>query len=73
MNVDWELEDLEKVFIRYGFNTERWLIPRKNSHLKLMSKAIEIVEEHDDREDLVIIYYARHALINNSRQATWSW
>lgn len=73
MNVDWEVEDLEKVFMKYGFGTERWLIPRKNPHLRLMSKAIELVELHNDQDDLVIIYYAGHALINNSRQATWSW
>ena len=73
MDVDWELHDLNNVFMKYGFNTERWLIPTKNPHLKLMSKAIEIVEQHNDQDDLVIIYYAGHALINNARQATWSW
>lgn len=74
--MEWELDDLEKVFMKYGFNTERWLIPRKNAHLKLMSKAIDVVEhhEHDNaREDLVIVYYAGHAFINNARQATWCW
>ena len=73
MDVEWELEDLQKVFVKYGFNTEKWLIPTKNSHLKLMSKAIEVVEQHSDHEHLVIIYYAGHALINNARQATWTW
>lgn len=73
MNVEWELDDLEKVFMRYGYNTERWLIPTKNSHLKLMSKAIDVVEDHDGKDDLVIVYYAGHAYINAARQATWCW
>ena len=41
-----------------------------------MSKAVDVVEQHDrddGREDLVIVYYAGHAFINNARQATWSW
>ncbi|KAF8860407.1 hypothetical protein BDZ45DRAFT_312341 [Acephala macrosclerotiorum] len=71
MNVDWELDDLEKIFRQYGFDTESWLIPRKNAHLKLMSKAVEIVENHDGKDDLVIVYYAGHAFINTARQATW--
>jgi hypothetical protein len=73
MNVDWELDDLEKVFTRYGFNTERWLIPTKNSHIKLMSKAIDVVEKHEEGEDLVIVYYAGHGAVNGDRKATWSW
>jgi hypothetical protein len=73
MNVDWELDDLDKVFMKYGFNTERWLIPSKNAHRKLMSKAIDLVENHDGEDDLIIVYYAGHAYINASRQATWCW
>jgi hypothetical protein len=69
MNVDWELDDLKKVFKTYRFNTEQWFISRKNSHLKLKGKALDIVKKHDDRNDLVIVYYDGHAFINNSRQA----
>ncbi|KAH9219799.1 hypothetical protein DL95DRAFT_51020 [Leptodontidium sp. 2 PMI_412] len=72
MNVEWELDDLEKVFRNYGFGTERWLIPTKNSHLKLMSKVVDVVEENDGNGGLVIVYYAGHAGINSSRGATWT-
>lgn len=68
-----ELDDLEKVFKNYGFGTDRWLIPTKNSHLKLMSKVVSVVEEHDGRDELVIVYYVGHAGINASRGATWNW
>ncbi|KAL2064350.1 hypothetical protein VTL71DRAFT_4844 [Oculimacula yallundae] len=72
MNVEWELDDLGKVFGKYGFETEKWLIPSKNSHLKLMSKVVDVVEEHDGDGGLVIVYYAGHASINASRGATWT-
>tara|TARA_R110002060_G_scaffold21322_2_gene28930 strand:- start:392 stop:724 length:333 start_codon:yes stop_codon:yes gene_type:complete len=71
--VGWELDDLEKVFRNYGFETNRWLIPSKNSHLKLMSKVVDVVEENDGSGNLVIVYYAGHAGINSSRGATWTW
>jgi hypothetical protein len=73
MGVDWELQDLKNVFLKYGFDAEIWLIPTKNSHLKLMIKAIDVVTKNENEENLVIMYYAGHALINNARQATWSW
>ncbi|KAH7348578.1 hypothetical protein BKA65DRAFT_262573 [Rhexocercosporidium sp. MPI-PUGE-AT-0058] len=72
MNVEWEVDDLEKVFRHYGFETDRWLIPTKNSHLKLMSKVVDVVEENDGNGGLVIVYYAGHAGINSSRGATWT-
>ncbi|PVH82437.1 hypothetical protein DL98DRAFT_513879 [Cadophora sp. DSE1049] len=72
MNVEWELDDLEKVFRNYGFETDRWLIPSKSSHLKLMSKVVDVVEENDGSGNLVIVYYAGHAGINSSRGATWT-
>ncbi|CZT07236.1 uncharacterized protein RCO7_07252 [Rhynchosporium graminicola] len=72
MKVEWELEDLEKVFGNYGFETEKWMIPSKNSHLKLMSKAVDVVKEHDGNGGLVIVYYAGHAGINANRGATWT-
>ncbi len=71
--VEWELDDLEKVFRNYGFETERWLIPTRSSHLKLMGKVVDVVEERDGDGGLVIVYYAGHARINASRGATWTW
>jgi hypothetical protein len=89
MSVEWEMDDLEKVFKRYGFETEKWLIPTKSSHLKLMSKILHVVESHDRdlsgqdtanrgeaakaTGDLVIVYYAGHGFVNEERKATWCW
>ena len=76
MNVSWELEDLEKVFRRYGYETVRWLIPTRNAHLRLTSKVVEVVEAIEEKRDgtgLVIVYYAGHAFVNERRMSTWCW
>jgi hypothetical protein len=73
MNVDWELDSLQKVFMNYGFDTEKWLIPSQYSHLMLNNKVSALVQKYNDQDSLVIIYYAGHGFINDSRQATWTW
>ncbi|RDL34352.1 uncharacterized protein BP5553_07480 [Venustampulla echinocandica] len=71
MGVEWEVDDLEKVFMCYGYNTERWLIPTKSAHLELMARALDIVKKHNDQGDLLIVYYAGHGFINPDRKSTW--
>lgn len=73
MNVDWELDDLQKVFTNYGFDTEKWLIPSQYSHLMLNNKVSTLVQKYNDQDSLVVIYYAGHGFTNSSRQATWTW
>jgi hypothetical protein len=73
LGVCYEVEALEKVFRRYGFSTETWLIPTENSHLKLMIKAANFVEMYESLETLFVVYYGGHAMINPARQSTWSW
>ncbi len=73
MNVEWELEDLQKAFSKYGFDTERWLIPSQRSHLKLNNKVSNLVEKYNDQGSLVIVYYAGHGYTNDARRATWAW
>jgi hypothetical protein len=60
LQVEWELNDLEKVLADYGFR-------------KTMSKAIEFVEKYEAEDTLFIVYYGGHAKINQARQSTWSW
>jgi Caspase domain len=74
LEVEWELEELRDVFRdSYGFSTYTWLIPTQNSHLKLMSKALRFVEDCEDQDSLLIVYYGGHGVINKARQSTWSW
>jgi hypothetical protein len=74
MGVEHELNDLAEVFQKaYGFQTETWLIPTLEPHFALMTKALEIVQRFGIENDLLIVYYAGHGLMNDSRQAVWTW
>ena len=74
MGVEYELDDLEKVFKNaYGFETETWLIPTFKSHLALNRKAMQFVDDFGNAENLLIVYYGGHGLMNGSRQALWTW
>ncbi|KAF5018727.1 hypothetical protein F66182_9286 [Fusarium sp. NRRL 66182] len=73
LEVEWELNELHKVFRDlYGFTTEQFLIPTQNSHRKLNHKALSFVEEHENEETLLVVYYGGHGVINKARQSTWS-
>ncbi|KAM0129934.1 hypothetical protein ACHAO1_008186 [Botrytis cinerea] len=64
-----EFNALRSMFeICYGFTTDTWSIPSTHSHNKLMLQA----KKHGTEDNLIIIYYGGHAVINNSRQTTWS-
>ncbi|KAE9374104.1 hypothetical protein N431DRAFT_556511 [Stipitochalara longipes BDJ] len=71
LNVEPELSDLARVFRKYNFGTESWLIPAQNSHRKMMLKAGEFVEKHESKDCLMVVYYGGHAYINPARQSTW--
>ncbi|KAI8713303.1 C2 domain-containing protein [Fusarium sp. LHS14.1] len=73
LEVEWELNELHKIFRDlYGFSTEQFLIPSHNSHRKLNLKALSFVEEHENEDTLLIVYYGGHGVINKARQSTWS-
>ncbi|KAA8576133.1 hypothetical protein EYC84_006293 [Monilinia fructicola] len=68
-----EFNALRSMFeICYGFTTDTWSIPSTHSHNKLMLQAVNYIEKHGTEDNLIIIYYGGHAVINNSRQAIWS-
>jgi hypothetical protein len=72
LNVHPELNRLNNKFQDYGFATNTWLIPSRDSHLELMSKAIDLIRASDNERNLFIVYYAGHGRINNARQAEWT-
>jgi len=74
MGVRYELNDLAQLFEKaYGFETETWLIPTLEPHFAMMTKALDTVQHFGKAHDLLIVYYAGHGLMNDSRQAVWTW
>jgi hypothetical protein len=75
LGVESELSTLRDVFERqYGFNVETWLIPAtEKSHNSLTQKALNFIDNFDSKDNLFILYYAGHGLINEHRQSTWAW
>jgi hypothetical protein len=73
MGVKDELDRLERVFKKFEFNTNIWLIPSDNPHLELMIKVASFVKKYEHEDCLLITYYGGHAAINSARQSTWYW
>jgi hypothetical protein len=74
MGVALELDDLAKTFTSaYGFETETWLIPTAKSYFALTTKALQTVRDFGDPDNLLIVYYGGHGLINDVRQGVWTW
>jgi hypothetical protein len=71
LGVEPELHRLDQKFQDYGFKTDVWLIPTRDSHLELMSKSIDMLRSADNDRNLFILYYAGHGRINSARQAEW--
>jgi len=72
LGVEPELHRLEQKFQDYGFKTDVWLIPSRDSHLELMSKSIDLLRSADNDRNLFILYYAGHGRISSARQAEWT-
>lgn len=67
-----ELDRLRTIFEAcYGFNTQLWLIPSSSSHLKLMSLVLHFLEDYGSSDNLMIVYYGGHGVINSAGQTTW--
>lgn len=73
MGVVLELDDLANTFrSAYGFETETWLIPTVKSLFALTTKALQTVQGFGDPDNLLIVYYGGHGLINDARQGVWT-
>ena len=71
--VQGEIDDLERVFMRdYGFKTDLYLIPSQNSQRCLQKKIYLLQEEHDSRDELLVVYYGGHGMLNDMNQSIWA-
>ena len=71
--VQGEIDNLERVFKRdYGFQTSLYLIPSQNSQRCLQKRIYLLQEEHDRREELLVVYYGGHGVLNDMNQSIWA-
>jgi hypothetical protein len=69
-----EIRTLHRIFEKlYGYTTESWLIPSKESHWELNSKILEFVKRGRGSQNLLIVYYGGHGAINEDRNCFWAW
>ena len=69
-----EVTELNNVFTDlYHFETEQWKIPSDSSHLSLAAKIIGFVNDYGSNENLLVVYYGGHGVMNDDRQCVWSW
>lgn len=69
LGVSREIAELRDVFRHsYHYNTEEWHIPNIRSHNSLVQRISEFLEDYEDRENLLIVYYAGHGCLNDDRQ-----
>jgi len=74
LDVQPDLDRLQTIFDTcYGFYTETWVIPSASSHSKLMEMAKNFVDDYGSPDNLLIVYYSGHAVVNSSRESTWFW
>ncbi|CAG8979102.1 hypothetical protein HYALB_00000233 [Hymenoscyphus albidus] len=67
-----ETDRLRTIFeSNYGFKTQLWLIPSSSSHLKLMSLVLHFLEDYGSSDNLMVVYYGGHGVINSIGQTTW--
>lgn len=78
-NGEWgferELDALRRVFHEeYGFDATTWIIPsNESSQYDVMANALKFIRDFDTSDNLFILYYAGHGLINRYRQSTWAY
>lgn len=69
-----EVLELQDVFrVNYGFEAEVWRIPSRKSHNSLAGKLLRFVDDYDDKENLLIVYYGGHGGMDDDRRCIWSW
>lgn len=74
LGVAVELQELDEVLSQtYHFQTQAWRIPSANAHNALAFQLMDFLRNHDDRENLLMIYYGGHGEMNDDRQCVWSW
>lgn len=71
--VQGEIDDLERILVHdYGFTTEIYLIPSDDSQRSLQRKIFLFQEAHNSTDELLMVYYGGHGVLNKLNQSIWS-
>ena len=71
--VQGEIDHLERVFEHdYGFETDLYLIPSQDSQRCLQRRIFFLQEKHDSRDELLVVYYGGHGVLNGLNQSIWA-
>ncbi len=74
LGVTGELRQLEEVFQQiYHYHTEQYQIVCTRSYNSLARRLTVFLDEHERKDNLLIVHYGGHAFINDDRQCIWSW
>ena len=68
--VQGEIDDLERIFVHnYGFETEIYLILSDDSQQSLQRKIFLFQEAHNSKDELLMVYYGGHGILNKLNQS----
>lgn len=68
-----EIDELKRTFRElYKYKVSEWTIPWDKPERRLNLKVGEFLEEHDDKDHLLIVYYAGHGFLNEQRIPMWA-
>ncbi|KAL2043780.1 hypothetical protein N7G274_003299 [Stereocaulon virgatum] len=56
----------------YHYETGQWKIPNTRSHNSLASRLTTFLNEHESKDNLLIVYHGGHGHMNDIRQCVWS-
>lgn len=73
LGVSEEIEDLQKTFHDlFNYQVTEWLIPQHKPERKLNLEVGKFLEKHDNKDHLLIVYYAGHGFLNQQRVPMWA-
>ena len=74
LKVAVEVDHLAEIFSNaYGFLVERFFIPNDDPDDSLAESLNSFVRNYQSPRSLLIVYYAGHGELNDSRLLQWAW
>ncbi|KAL8721476.1 MAG: hypothetical protein Q9225_001855 [Loekoesia sp. 1 TL-2023] len=72
LGVATEIAELDYVFRKiYRYRTDHWRIPSMQSHIMLVRRILQALEEARSSDTLLIFYYGGHGYMNEHRDCVW--